>query len=44
MIFSPFSLHTALSMTYFGSPADSRTHREMGRALGMENQSLQVRQ
>ena len=36
LVFSPFSLHTALSMVYFGSPSDSETHREMARLLGME--------
>ncbi len=33
VILSPFSLHTALSMLYFGSPADSATHDEMARVL-----------
>ncbi len=32
---SPFSLHTALSMLFFGSPESSETHRELVRLLGM---------
>ena len=33
--FSPFSLHTALAMTFFGSPADSLTHYELANVLGL---------
>ena len=37
VLYSPFSLHTALSMTYFGSPASSTTNRELANLLGMDN-------
>jgi len=33
IVISPFSLHTALSMTLIGSPADSNTHKQLSRAL-----------
>ena len=32
---SPFSVHTALSMTYFGSPEKSETHLELTELLGL---------
>jgi serpin B len=35
VIVSPFSLHTALSMVFFGSPSDSETHKELVKLLGM---------
>lgn len=35
LFFSPFSIHTALSMVYFGSPSDSQTHRELASLLRM---------
>lgn len=35
VVLSPFSLHTALSMTYFGSPEESETHQELARLLGL---------
>ena len=35
VVLSPFSVHTALSMLYFGSPEDSDTHREMTALLGL---------
>ncbi len=43
VVFSPFSLHTALSMIYFGSPSHSSTHREMAALLGMQDEEHQVR-
>jgi len=33
-VFSPLSLHSALSMVYLGSEPDSTTYEELGRALG----------
>ena len=33
IVFSPFSLHTALSMTLIGSPKDSNTHKQLSQAL-----------
>ena len=38
IIISPFSLHTALSMTLVGSPSESKTYRQLSEALyGNEN-------
>ena len=33
VIVSPFSLHTAMSMVFFGSPTASETHEELARDL-----------
>ena len=38
IVLSPFSLHTALSMTFFGSPERSETHLELSQLLGMPPQ------
>lgn len=38
VVLSPFSLHTALSMTFFGSPERSETHLELSQLLGMAPQ------
>merc|ERR1719499_2049438 len=35
VIVSPFSLHTAMSMVFFGSPTASETHEELARLLGL---------
>jgi serine protease inhibitor len=36
IIFSPFSLHTALSMVLIGAPNGTRTFKELGTALSIE--------
>merc|ERR1711971_145396 len=33
IVISPFSLHTALSMTLIGTPTKSDTHKQLSRAL-----------
>ena len=33
VIVSPFSLHIAMSMVFFGSPTSSETHEELARDL-----------
>ena len=38
VVVSPFSLHTALSMVFFGSPANSETHDELVELLGLPKQ------
>ena len=38
VVVSPFSLHAALSMVFFGSPANSETHEELVRLLGLPKQ------
>lgn len=35
VVVSPFSLHTALSMVFFGSPMKSETHKELVSLLGL---------
>ena len=36
IVISPFSIHTALSMTFYGSPEGSQTHQEIATALGLD--------
>merc|ERR1712038_666531 len=36
VVFSPFSVHVALSMLYYASPKDSDTHRQIAGALGLQ--------
>jgi len=36
VVFSPFSVHVALSMLFYASPKDSRTHDQISRALGLD--------
>jgi len=36
VVFSPFSVHVALSMLFYASPKDSRTHQQISRALGLD--------
>jgi len=38
IVISPFSLHTALSMTLIGTPTKSDTHKQLSRALFGEDQ------
>ena len=36
LIFSPFSIHTAMSMLYYGSPENSETFRQLATGLGLQ--------
>ena len=33
IVISPFSLHTALTMTMYGAPADSNTYKQLSKVL-----------
>jgi len=42
-VFSPLSLHSALSMLYLGTTVNSDTEHELGRAMGSLNSKLMVK-
>jgi len=44
VVFSPFSVHVALSMLFYASPANSRTHRQIADALGLVSATGDSRQ